>query len=170
MWHYARGVAHAGRKDLEAARAEADAIATIGQDGDIAALAAGGVPAADLLRLARHVIFARMAQAEGRIDQTIAEWEAASAIERTLPYMEPPFWYFPVDQSLGAALVEAGQFDRAEAIFNESLKRAPNNGWALFGLAEVQKARGDAAAAARTAAALDRAWIGDRKLLDLKRL
>jgi hypothetical protein len=39
----------------------------------------------------------------------------------------PPFWYYPVRQSLGAALLAAGEAERAETAFEESLKKAPNN-------------------------------------------
>ena len=31
--------------------------------------------------------------------------------------MEPPYWYYPVQQSLGAALLQAGRADEAEAGF-----------------------------------------------------
>jgi hypothetical protein len=47
---------------------------------------------------------------------------------------------------------------------------APNNGWALWGLMEAQKAAGDQAAAGQTAQLLDKAWAGDDRLLDLTRL
>ena len=60
--------------------------------------------------------------------------------------MEPPYWYYPVRQSLGAALLLAGRADEAEQAFQAALKRSPNSGWALFGFMEVAKARGDKAA------------------------
>ena len=43
--------------------------------------------------------------------------------------MEPPYWYYPVRQSLAAALMQAGRLDEAEEQFKLALKRAPNNGW-----------------------------------------
>jgi hypothetical protein len=45
--------------------------------------------------------------------------------------MEPPYWYYPIRQSLGAVLLMAGQLDRAEAVFQASLNSTSNNGWAL---------------------------------------
>ena len=51
-----------------------------------------------------------------------------------------------------------------------ALRRAPNNGWALFGLAQAAKARGDGAAAQDAEARLDKVWVGDRSLLELNRL
>jgi Flp pilus assembly protein TadD len=87
-----------------------------------------------------------------------------------LPYMEPPYWYYPVRQSLAAALVQAGRLAEAEDQFQRALKRAPNNGWSYFGLAELYKARGNADEARKAEAELAKTWIGDRKLLQLSNL
>jgi Tetratricopeptide repeat len=64
----------------------------------------------------------------------------------------------------------AGQLDRAEAVFQASLKRTPNNGWALYGLREVYEKRGDKSAARAVEERLTRTWAGDRRRLDLARL
>jgi tetratricopeptide (TPR) repeat protein len=170
MWHYARGTAHAAAGNAGAARGEAEAIAAIGRSADLSGLTSGGVPAPAILELARHVVLARAAQAQGDLATAIGEFEAAAAVEKTLPYMEPPFWYYPVGQSLGAVLLLAGETERAEEVFRQSLESAPNNGWACFGLLEVHKARGDAEQASASEARLARSWIGDRALLDLNRL
>ena len=170
MWHYARGVAHAAKGNVAEARSEAEAIAAIGEKADFAGLAAAGVPAPDLLRIARHVVLGRAAQAQRDLATGIREFEAAAALEDKLSYMEPPFWYYPVRQSLGALRLLAGQADRAEADFRASLKGAPNNGWALYGLMEVHKARGETDQANDAARRLHQAWAGDHRLLDLARL
>ncbi len=170
MWHYARGVAFAARGDAAASSAEAEAIETIGRTADFADLTAGGVPAKEVLAIARHVVLARIARARGDLAAAIREFEAASALEDRLAYMEPPYWYYPVRQSLGAVLLLSGQAERAEQEFRAALARAPHNGWALYGLLEAARARGDRRAADDAAAALDRAWAGDRRLLSLDRL
>jgi hypothetical protein len=51
-------------------------------------------------------------------------------------YDEPPGWYYPVRESLGAALLKSGRAAEAEAVFRADLKRNPRNGWSLFGLLE----------------------------------
>jgi cytochrome c-type biogenesis protein CcmH/NrfG len=84
--------------------------------------------------------------------------------------MEPPYWYFPVRQSLGAVLLQAGRVDEAEAALAQSLTEVPNNGWAIYGLGEVAKARQDTAAQAEAEAKLDEVFTGDRSLLTLDRL
>jgi tetratricopeptide (TPR) repeat protein len=116
------------------------------------------------------VLAARVAQAEGRLPEAIAVLERAVAIEDGLAYMEPPFWYYQVRQSLGGVLVLAGELDRAEDAFRTSLARAPNNGWALYGLAQVYERRGDARAAAAVKKRFDGAWAGSWNAPDLARL
>ncbi|MGH6906192.1 MAG: tetratricopeptide repeat protein [Geminicoccaceae bacterium] len=160
MWRYARGVAHAANGDLEAARAEAAQISEINQTADFEMLLAWFVPAPDILRIARHVLEGRIAQAEGNLDQAISEFELAVQIQDTLPYMEPEYWYYPVRQSLGAALLAAGRAAEAEAVFRESLIEAPNNGWALYGLMQAYDAQGDQSARVETEKLFDKAWAG----------
>ncbi|HZB57323.1 MAG TPA: tetratricopeptide repeat protein [Reyranella sp.] len=169
MWHYARGVASAAQGDFSAANAEASAIAAL-ESGDFTLLNASGVPAKDVLALARTVIEARMAQRQGDKAAAIERFERAAALQDGLPYMEPPYWYYPVRQSLAVALMQAGRLDEAEEQFKHALNRAPANGWSWYGLAELYKARGKADQASKLEADLAKMWIGDRQQLDLSRL
>jgi predicted Zn-dependent protease len=84
--------------------------------------------------------------------------------------MEPPFWYYPVRQSLGAALLKEGQAEEAETEFNAALEKARGSAWALYGLEQAAKAKGDAAAQSKASAELAKAWQGDPALLSLERL
>jgi tetratricopeptide (TPR) repeat protein len=173
MWHYARGVAQVRRGDLNAARREADAIEALHRTVDFSALAAAKIPSRDVLQIAAHVVRGRVAQARGNQAAAIQRFKKAAALQDKLPNLEPPYWYswyYPVRQSLGAALLQAGRHDEAERQFQLSLKRAPNNAWAHFGLAELHRARGDAAALKRAEESLARTWTGDRLLLRLSNL
>jgi tetratricopeptide (TPR) repeat protein len=170
MWHYARAVAHATQGDLERAESELEQLQSKARDSDLSALTAGGVPATDVLAIAAHVGQARIAQARGDLRTAIREFEAAVEYEDKLAYMEPPYWYYPVRQSLGAALLVHGDLERAEEVLRASLARAPNNGWALFGLQQVYERRGDAQGAQAIERRLARAWAGPREHLDLARL
>jgi tetratricopeptide (TPR) repeat protein len=161
MWHYARGVAAAGKGDLDAARAEAARISEINQNADFEMLLAWAVPAPDVLRLARHVLEGRIAQAEGNLERAIQEFEVAVEIQDALPYMEPKYWYYPVRQSLGATLLMAGRAADAKEVFRKSLIDTPNNGWALYGLMQAYEAQGDQLAKAETEKLFDKAWAGD---------
>jgi tetratricopeptide (TPR) repeat protein len=170
MWHYARGVAHAARRDVAAAAGEADAIGSLARTADFSVLKSAGVPATDVLEIARLSIQARNAQAQGDANAAVERFTQAAALQDTLPYMEPPYWYYPVRQSLAAALLQAGRLDEAEAQFQRALQRAPNNGWSHYGLAELAKARGDAEGARRAEGELVKTWIGERQLLQLSNL
>ena len=170
MWHYARAVGLANAGDGAAAQAEVDAIAKLAQEGDFANLVAGGVPAKEVLQLAQHVARARIAQANKDSAGAIKHFETAVALEDTLAYSEPPYWYYPTRQSLGAALLLADDLDNAEETLRKSLVSTPNNGWALYGLMKVYEKRGDGPNARAAKQLLDKAWMGRTNTLNLARL
>ncbi len=159
-WHYARGVAFARNGELEAARTEAARIADLAQRPGASYPADIDFAVRDVFAIARHVVEGRIAQAEGDFEAAVQEFQTAVQIQDSLAYLEPPFWYYPVGQSLGAALLQAGRPAEAAAAFEASLERAPNNGWALFGLMQAEAAQGDAAGAAATRKLFERAWAG----------
>jgi tetratricopeptide (TPR) repeat protein len=170
MWRYARSLAAAQKGDFTGAEAEANAITGIANRADFSALETVGIPATDVLKLARAVADGRLAQAQGDSKAAIASFEEAAALQDGLPYTEPPFWYYPVRQTLAAALLQAGRLDEAEAQFKRALARAPNNGWSYYGLAKVYTAQGNMEAAKQAEENLARTWIGNRSLLQLSKL
>jgi tetratricopeptide (TPR) repeat protein len=169
-WRYARGVAFAQSGNLEAARTQVAEIDRLASTTDYSAFTAWGIPAKDVGRIASHVVRARIAQGAKDLDGAIRELEAAVAIQDTLPYMEPPYWYYPVRQSLGAVLLLKGDAQRARDAFRESLAKTPNNAWSLYGLKTTFEKQGMTAEAREAEKYLARAWSGDRKRLDLQRL
>jgi tetratricopeptide (TPR) repeat protein len=170
MWRYARGVALARQGDTEAARGEAEAIARLGREADFSDLTSGGVPAPELVALARHVVLARIAQSAGDLAAAQEALEEGVAIQDGLGYMEPPHWYYPVRQSLGAVQLMGGDLAGAEETFRQSLVRVRHNGWALYGLREVYRRAGQAQAVAEVDRRLEQVWAGDPQALDLARL
>jgi tetratricopeptide (TPR) repeat protein len=170
MWHYARGIAFAAKSDAAAAEAEANAITIIERTADFSALKDAGIPALDVLKLARTVMEGRIAQSQDDTKLAISRFEEAADLQDGLPYTEPPYWYYPVRQTLAAALVHAGRLDEAEEQFRRALERAPNNGWWNYGLFELYKVQGNVDAAREAEAKLAKTWIGDRALLQLSKL
>lgn len=168
-WHYARATAEVSRGDLAAARAEDSKLADLAAHGDFAMLKAWGVPAADVISIARSVVAGRIAAAEGQQAEAIAAFEQAVTVQDRLPYMEPPFWYYPVRQSLAAAQLAAGRTDDAIETFRASLASRPNNAFALYGLAEALKRKGDMAEAEAIEARFHAAWSGNG-MPDLKNM
>ena len=171
MRHYARASAYAALRNPAGFDREVATIARMRQNSALfKTMIDQGVPAPDLLHIAENVARARFATARGRHAEAIRLYRQAAEIEGRIPYMEPPYWYYPVDQSLGAALYRAGRFDEARQAFNSALAKSPNNGWALYGLAASERALGRKPFAAAAQAALDRAWAGDPKWLKMDRL
>jgi tetratricopeptide (TPR) repeat protein len=171
MWLYARGVALAQSGDVAGAGQVADQLGrAAAATGDYKILLSAQVPVPDVIRISEQVVRSRIAQAQGNLPAAVAAMRTAERIEATLAYMEPPYWYVPVKQSLGGLLLLQGSLDEAEQAFRASLVQAPNNGWALYGLVEVAKAKGDTALQAASERDLEKAWVGDRSLLRLARL
>jgi len=170
MRHYARGVAYAALRDHAGFEGEMAAMAKLRTSGALADLIEQGLPATDLVMLAERVARGRFAASLGRHDEAIAFYRQAIEIEDGLPYQEPTFWYYPVRQSLGAALFQARRYDEASEAFRGALARAPNNGWALYGLGRSESARGRRPEAAAADRALSKAWLGDRRWLRMDRL
>lgn len=160
MYRYARAIAQAQRRDGAAAQQELAALAALVEGGDFKPFEAFGVPAREIALTARLVASARVADAQGDLDGAARAYEAAIAVEDALAYTEPPFWYYPVRQSLGALRLRQGRLDEAERALRDSLARVRNNGWALAALVEVYRKKGDARAERAARAALARTWFG----------
>ena len=58
-------------------------------------------------------------------------------MQDTLKYDEPEDWFYPVRESLGAALLINGDAAGAEQVFREDLQRNARNPRSLFGLHEA---------------------------------
>jgi tetratricopeptide (TPR) repeat protein len=85
---------------------------------------------------------ARIALAEGQQGAARIALREAVKKEDSLAYNEPSDEFFPVRHLLGAALLDARRPAEAEAVYREDLRRNPNNGWALQGLARALEAQG----------------------------
>ncbi|MGZ8297998.1 MAG: tetratricopeptide repeat protein [Allosphingosinicella sp.] len=99
---------------------------------------------------------ARIALAEGQRGAARIALREAVTKEDRLSYNEPSDEFFPVRHLLGAALLEAKRPAEAEAVYREDLRRNPNNGWALHGLARALEAQGKKAEAEK--ARFKEAW------------
>ncbi len=168
-WRYARGVAQALLGNASGAEAEADAIHKLAEE-DHSALEQGSIPAKGILQIAENVVRAKAAMARGDRDAARRFAEAAVKAQNALPYMEPPFWYAPVDQTLGAILLRNGDARAAAAAFKQACTKAPNNAWAIYGLMQAEQAAGDAAAAAEARARFEKARAGGSQEPSLDRM
>ena len=143
MWHYARAMAFAAggnesatQKELTALRQFAPEIARTPTN------AAGPGNAQKIPQIAAETIQARLASAQGNRFAAIQHLQAAVALQDAMDYNEPADWFYPVRESLGAALLMNGQAAEAEKVFREDLEINPRNGRSLYGLRESLKAQG----------------------------
>lgn len=155
---YARGVALARKGDLAAARRERDQLVPLRDTTEILFLDTNDYPAVTLLQIADALLEGELAMAAGSVDAAVGHFERAVALQDGLPYMEPPFWYYPTRQSLGAALLAAGRAGEAEAVYRRELEDYPHNGWSMFGLAESLAAQGRTDEAAEVREMFTHVW------------
>lgn len=156
--HYARGVALARKGDLAAAHRERDQLVPLRDTTEILFLDTNDYPAVTLLQIADALLEGEIAMAAGSVDAAVGHFERAVALQDGLPYMEPPFWYYPTRQSLGAALLAAGRAGEAEAVYRRELEDYPHNGWSMFGLAESLAAQGRTDEAAEVREMFTHVW------------
>ena len=157
IWHYGRGVANAALGDAESALIELAAIEAL--EPEVDEIFMGNVyPARDLLEIAKSLLKGEMAYRSGDAVSAVLAFEAAVALQDALPYTEPPFWYYPTRQSLGAALLASDRLAEAQAVFEADLEQYPMNGWSMFGLAEALRRQGDEAGAAQMTARFETVW------------
>lgn len=160
VWQAARGLAYAGLGRLEEAEKE---LASVKQtDAGLPADAMAAFNSAhSLLSIAENVLAGEIAARKGDMAEAVKRLEEATKIEDGLRYDEPADWYVPVRHWLGNTLLAAGRAAEAQKVWEEDLRRHPENGWALHGLAEslrLQK-KDDASARQRFAAAWKKADV-----------
>jgi tetratricopeptide (TPR) repeat protein len=137
MWHYRRAMALVGTGRRAEARKEQAQFQNLKKNFDVKILW-GADPIGEVMDLADTVLAARL---ESDPATAIPLWRNSVALQDKLTYFEPPPWYYPVRESLGAALLRSGDAAAAEAVFREGLRRSPNNGRMLFGLRESLRAQ-----------------------------
>jgi tetratricopeptide (TPR) repeat protein len=152
MAYYARGVAYAAKGRPAEARTALDTVKAID------AATPADAPAKTPVSIAVHALMGEIATRSGKFDEGVAHFREALKIEDAGLYFEPPKWYYPIRESLGAALLKAGRGAEAEAVYREDLKRFPENGWSLFGLAGALRAQGKSAEAAAVEQRFSKAW------------
>ncbi len=152
MAFYARGVAHAAKGEWAEAQAALDRVTAAD------AATPDGAEGKTALSIAVHALSGEIATRRGALDVGITHFREAAKIEDAGLYFEPPKWYYPIRHSLGAALVKAGQPAEAEKVYREDLRRFPENGWSLFGLAQALQALGRSNEASAAEARFRKAW------------
>lgn len=143
FWHFARGMALAAKGKIAEAEAEHHIVSEAAEKTPPDQVFAMPVnnKAKDVLTIATKVLGAKIALAKKDSNNAIAMLRRAVAIQDSLKYDEPPDWFYPVRESLGAVLLLNGNAAEAEKVFRDDLDRNPRNPRSLFGLAETLRAQ-----------------------------
>jgi len=162
FWHFARGVALAATGKVEEAEAEHKIIAEAEEKTPPDAIFQMPInnKTKDILKIAEYVLGARIAQAKKDNEDAISQLREAVAVQDTLKYDEPQDWFYPVRESLGAALLISGDQAGAEQVFRDDLERNPRNPRSLFGLEQALKGQGRGYDATFVRKQFDASWKG----------
>jgi hypothetical protein len=158
IWHYAQGRARAATGDAGGAAAELAHLRSLATHAELQDASLEFNPATALLHIAAAVLGGHIAAERGDWDGAIALLRRAAGQEDELVYGEPPEWSVPVRQELGAVLLRAGRPALAEVAFRDDLRRFPDNGWSLDGLARSLEAQGRTGEAAEARRRFDSIW------------
>jgi tetratricopeptide (TPR) repeat protein len=160
VWQYTQGLAKVRTGSPSDAKQALSELVAISQSEAAMSLAlAGGMATATtLLEIAISHLESEIAIAEDRPGDAIASLELASQRHDALPYTEPPPWYAPPRQLLGAVLLEEGRAAEAESVYLEDLRQYPKNGWSLLGLSQSLRAQGEGAKADWAKQGFEAAW------------
>jgi tetratricopeptide (TPR) repeat protein len=162
---FARGVAFAARGAFAKARGEREAFTRVVRSIP-AHVRYRSNPITVVAPVYEAALDARLA-AEGEPAVSVGAWERAVAAQDRLEYHEPPPFYYPMRESLGATLLAAGRPADAEQVFRKELAQHPKSGRALLGLWRALEARHADAEAARIHTAFVKAWSGSDVQLSL---
>ena len=146
FWHFGRGLALAGTGKVTEAESEYKIVsdAEAATPPDVIFTMPINNKAKDIMKIAEDVLGARIAVAKKDNGSAIAMLRDAVALQDTLKYGEPPDWFFPVRESLGAIMLMNGDATGAEKVFRDDLDRNLRNPRSLWGLhqALLQQKRG----------------------------
>jgi tetratricopeptide (TPR) repeat protein len=139
FWHFAQGMALASVGKVSEAETEYKFIsnAEAATPPDLIFQMPINNKTKDILNIAKNVLGAKLAMRKKDNDDAVRMLREAVATQDRLKYDEPADWFFPVRESLGAALLINGDAAGAEKVFREDLGRNPRNPRSLWGLRQT---------------------------------
>lgn len=151
MHHYAKGVAHAALKNFAAAKHERtlfhSAVARIPENRKFFNNSARAT-----LSVGEKMLDGELEYHKGNHDAAFVHLRTSVDRDDNLEFTEPWAWMHPPRHALAALLAEQGHFEEAEDVYrtdlglNDKLQRCaqhPDNVWALHGLVECLRQRGE---------------------------
>ncbi len=156
--HFARGMALLRSDNLEGAEKEWLQLDSLSKLDTLKALYFSFNAASDIVQVPLHILKGELLLKQNKVNEGIETLYQAVVKEDGLRYNEPPDWKIFSRHYLGAALSDAGKYAEGEKIFQEDLKRNPENGWSLKGLEVCQLKQNNKSTGAGTAKRFEKAW------------
>lgn len=153
LQHYAKGVAFAALKDFAKAEQERAhfhrRLALVPSERRFLSN-----PTRASLAVGAALLDGELAYHQSRHDEAYGHLRQAVELDDNLSYTEPWAWMHPPRHALAALLLDQGHHEEAEAVYRDDLglsrkvqrcAQHPGNVWALHGLVECLRLRGDTA-------------------------
>jgi tetratricopeptide (TPR) repeat protein len=172
FWHFAHGMALAGKGRVDEAEAEYKIVAAAEKATSPDAIFVMPVnnKTKDILKIAENVLGAQVALAKKDNATAVTMLREAVAVQDTLKYDEPQDWFYPVRESLGGVLLMSGDAKGAEQVFRDDLEKTPRNPRSLFGLNQALKAQDRNSDAWFVEEEFHKAWKGEASGLKVEDL
>jgi len=151
MQHYAKGVAHATLRNFPEAEQERERfhlhLSRIPLERRFLSN-----PTRASLAVGAALLDGELAYHQGRHEEAYRHLRQAVELDDNLSYTEPWAWMHPPRHALAALLLDQGHAQEAEQVYRDDLglsgavqrcAQHPNNVWALHGLAECLRLRGE---------------------------
>jgi tetratricopeptide (TPR) repeat protein len=151
MQHYAKSVAHATLRQFDDAERERERfhqhLTRIPPERRFLSN-----PTRASLGVGAALLDGELAYHQGQYDEAYAHLRQAVELDDNLSYTEPWAWMHPPRHALAALLLDQGHAQEAEQVYRDDLglsgkvqrcAQHPNNVWALHGLVECLKLRGE---------------------------
>ncbi|MEW4925559.1 hypothetical protein [Algibacter sp. 2305UL17-15] len=133
--HYAEGMAHLGKGNIDAAKTELEALEILAKDDTLNDITVWDINSVyQLVQIAEKVLKAEILTSEGNYKAASVLLKEAVSMEDALNYNEPPDWFFSIRHHLGKVLMLNGQHRLAIETYLEDLEKLPKNGWAYHGI------------------------------------
>ncbi len=172
FWHFARGMALAGKGRISEAEAEYKIVAEAEKatSPDVVFQMPINNKTKDILKIAENVLGAQVALAKKDNAAAVHMLREAVAVQDTLKYDEPQDWFYPVRESLGGVLLMSGDAKGAEQTFRVDLAKNLRNPRSLFGLHRALKAQDRISDAWFVEQEFRKAWKGGAEELKVEDL
>jgi len=159
VWHYARAMAFIAKNDLKEAQKEISELEILRNNKSIEELSIWGINSAgNLVKIAYEVSMGELEAKRKNYSEAITHLTKAVKFEDQLRYDEPPTWFYPCRQNLGAVLIAADRFLDAQKVYEKNLREIPENGWGLYGLYQTYLKQNKKSEAEKVLIRFNEAW------------